>query len=146
MEYEFMYSLRMALEYGVPEANDVQIIYAGVNLTEIPRPFLTIDYLQALPEELSAGHRSYYDTYSFQIGVYARDVNEMYQLVSKVRRVLRERKGHPMYSYDETTGAFEETDRLVPFYDNGFTPIGSDDNSDLTASNHGYFDVAIEFY
>lgn len=141
-----IYSLRMALEYGVPEVNEVQIMYEGVNLTEIPKPFITVQYLQSLTEEQAAGRDSYFDSFSYQVGVFARDVSELHQLESKVRTVLRERKGHPLYSYDDETGTFEESDKLIPFYDNGFTPISSDDNSNQTYGNHGYFDVGIEYY
>ena len=146
MNYEMMYSLRMALGYGLPEVNDVQIIYDGVNLTEIPKPFITIEYLQESSESLSAGRQSYLDTFYYQVGVFAQDLSELHRLESKVRKVLREPDGHPLYSYDEETGAFEATDKLVLFYDNGFTPIGNEDNSNHTHDFHGYFDVGIELY
>ncbi|PAE24077.1 hypothetical protein [Bacillus sp. 7894-2] len=144
MSYDVTYSLRKALESSVPEANDVQIIYEGVELTNIPKPYLTIEYITDSVEELSAGHRSYFDTYNFQVGVFANDVNELFRLESKVRKVLREPKGHTLYSYDELTESFVDTGNKIPLYDNGFTPIRNEDNSNITDNHRGYFDVSVE--
>lgn len=136
----------MALDYGVPEVNSVLIMHDGLELSSVPKPFITVQYRQNISEEQAAGRDSYFDTYSFQVGVFARDVNELFKLESKVRKVIRDREGHPLFAYDEETGGFEQTDKLLPFYDVGFTPIGSDDSSDSTFMNHGYFDVDIEHY
>lgn len=144
MIYEATYSLRRAIELGVPEANEVQIMYDGVDLTSIQKPFITVMYLQDSPEELSAGHRSYNDTINYQVGVHATNVSERYLLESKVRNVLRKPKGHTLYAYDEESGVFTETDVKTPYYDNGFTPMTNDDNSSQTNNHRGYFDVAIE--
>lgn len=144
MSYDVTYSLRMALESGVPEANKVQIIYEGVELTNIPKPYLTIEYITDSVEELSAGHASYFDTFDFQVGIYANEVNEMHRLESKVRKVLREPKGHPLYTFDEPTESFVDTGDKIPLYDNGFTPIRNEDNSNITDNHRGYFDVSVE--
>jgi hypothetical protein len=146
MNYDVMYSLRMALETNLPELNDVQMVYSGVSLSTIPKPFASIQYLQDSPELMAAGRESYRDTYNFQVGVFARDYNELHRLESKVRKVLREADGHPLYVFDELTGVFVDLGVREPFDDNGFTPIGNDDSSEKTYDNHGYFDVAIEIY
>lgn len=146
MTYEMMYSLRMALEYGLPEVNDVQMIYEGVSLTDIPKPFVTIEYLMGAGELLSAGRRSYEETYDYQIGIFARNVNELFQLESKVRKLLREPYGHPLFAFDDETGTFMETGEKFLTNENGFTPIKNDDISDTTGSHRGYFDVSIEHF
>lgn len=146
MNYDLAYTLRMALKYGMPEVTDVQMMYDGVDLTKNRKPFITIEYFQGSTEELSAGRRSYYDTYDFQVGVFARNISERHRLESKVREILREPKGHPLFVYDDETGAFEESEVLVPFKDNGFTPMTNDDSSSITDSHRGYFDVGIEYY
>lgn len=143
MNYDVTYSLRMALESSIPELNDVQIIYDGVELTSIPKPFATIQYLQGQPDLLAAGRASYNDTYNFQVGLFASDVGERHRLESKMRGVLRKPDGHALYHFDDVIGSFVDTGEKVPFNDNGFTPISSDDNSAETNSHHGYFDVAI---
>lgn len=142
--YDVAYSLRLALENNVPELTDVKFVYEGVDLTTVPKPFASVQYLQDMPEVLSAGRRSYYDTFNFQVGIYARDVGERHRLEDKVRSVLRKPEGHPLYEYNEVTGLFVDSGKLMPLYDNGFTPIGNDDNSNQTFSFHGYFDVAAE--
>jgi hypothetical protein len=146
MNYDVTYSLRMALEYALPEVNDVQLIYEGVNLTEIPKPFLTVEYLQGGGELVSAGRTSYVDAFNFQVGVFASGISERHRLESKVREVIREPYGHTLYAFDETTGAFEATEENVVFIDNGFTPIANEDNSSETNNFRGYFDVGIEIY
>jgi hypothetical protein len=146
MNYDVTYSLRMALEYSLPEVNDVQLIYEGVNLTEIPKPFLTVEYLQGGGELASAGRTSYVDAFNFQVGVFASGISERHQLESKVREVIREPYGHTLYAFDEETGAFEVTDDKVVFIDNGFTPIANEDSSSATNNFRGYFDVGVEIY
>jgi hypothetical protein len=146
MNYDVTYSLRMALESDVPELNDVQMIYEGVDITTIPKPFATVEYLQGLPELMAAGRTSYLDTYNFQVGVFARDINERHRLEAKIRKVIRKSEGHPLYEFDEQTGTFVDTGKLVPFDENGFTPVGNDDNSANTYDFHGYFDVGFEIY
>lgn len=146
MNQELTYTLRMALENNLPELNDVQIMYEGVSLTAIPKPFATVEYYQDVVEEEAAGHASYTDTYYFQVGVFANNVNELHRMQTKVRKVLRERLGHPLYQINAETGAFEQSGVLVPFIDRGFTPMLNGDNSNLTNNHRGYFDVAIEIY
>jgi len=146
MNYDVTYSLRVALETNIPELTDVQMIYSGVDLTTITRPFATIEYLQGDVEELAAGRESYLDTFNYQVGVFARDISEIYRLEAKVRDVLREKYGHPLYRFDELSGTFVDSGKKVVFDDNGFTPIGNDDNSANTYDFHGYFDVGVEIY
>ena len=146
MTYEMMYSLRMALEYGLPEVNDVQIIYDGVDLSKIPKPFVTIELLMDAGELLSAGRTSYEDTYDIRIGIFARDVNELYRLKSKVRKLVREPDGHLLYAFDEETGSFEMTEETFLTRDGGYTPMISDDISNKTGNHRGYQDVIIEHF
>jgi hypothetical protein len=146
MNYDVTYSLRKALETKLPEYNDVQMVYEGVKLSEIPKPFATIEYLQGGGELMAAGRTSYLDTYRFQVGIYARDINERHRLESKTRKILRDPDGHLIYLFDEDTETFVDSGEFKPFDVGIFTPIGNDDSSDSTNDFHGYFDVSIEIY
>lgn len=146
MNYDVTYSLRMALDKNVPEFTDVKMIYDGVELTGIAKPFATIEYLQGGGELQAAGRRSYLDTYNFQVGIYARNISDRHRIETKVRDVIRKPEGHPLYLFDEAKGIFVDSGELVAFVDNGFTPIGNDDSSAHTYDFHGYFDVGVEIY
>jgi hypothetical protein len=146
MNYDVTYSLRVALETNVPEFTDVQMIYEGVTLTEIAKPFATVEYLQGGGELQSAGRTSYLDSFNFQVGLFARNISERHRLETKVREVIREPYGHPLYAFNETTGLFEDSGKKFVIDDNGFTPIGNEDSSAQTFDYHGFFDVAVEIY
>lgn len=144
MNYDVTYSLRVALDVNVPEFTDVQMVYDGVSLTGITKPFATIEYLQGGGELITAGRTSYLDTFNFQIGVFARNISERHRLESKVRDVIRKPDGHPLYVYNESTGKFVDSGDKFVIDDNGFTSIGNDDSSAQTYDFHGYFDVSVE--
>lgn len=145
MNYDVTYSLRMALETEVPELTDVVIMRDDVDLTTREKPFATVEYLQGGGTQAAAGRESYVDEYSFQIGLFAEDVNERFRLEAKIReKVIRAKYGFPLYRFNGT--AFGLTDENVLLTDGGFTPISNDDNSNQTNSNRGYFDATAVFY
>lgn len=146
MSEDITYSLRKALEDNLPEITKAQIISDGVSLTDIEKPFLTIEYLDETPLVTATGRESYLDTYNYQVGVFARDISELLQLQTKVREVIREKYGHTLYTFDTQTDTFVDSGDVLPFDDNGFTPIRNEDSSNTTFDHHGYFDVGARVY
>lgn len=144
MNYGITYSLRLAFESNLPEITKAQIISQDTDWSALEKPFMTIQYYDQTPEEVAAGRESYRDLYYFQVGVFARDISELHRLETKVRKVIREKYGHPLYLFDDETGQFYDSGELIPFEDDGFTPMENDDTSAITYDHHGYFDVSVE--
>lgn len=137
MNYSLTLSLRTYLEDVLPQVQAVRIIYDTVSLTGTPKPFLTIESLPDTPPEiLSAGRRSYSETYNFQIGLYARNIEERYKLEEKVRTILRE----PIPIYTET-GLKADTSFVGDV--GAFTPMTLSEGENETNKYRGYFDFSV---
>lgn len=137
MLYEIMLSLRLYLSEEFPELSDVQFMYEGVKISGKEKPFLTMEDLATPSQLLSAGQKSYDETYVLQIGLYARNYGERLKLQSRITESLR--KAIPMYN-----DSFELTGESFVCDVNDFTTIGNDDLANVTNNFHGYFDVSVE--
>lgn len=135
---EIATSIRLNLEDRVPEVNDVQLIYDGSEVEADKKPVLTVEYLFDTRETMSAGMRSRDVTYSFQIGVFAKNISERFSLQEKVAEVLENPDG--LILYTETGIATDSS-----FYADvsAFTPMLNDDTASDTNNHRGYFDVSI---
>ena len=138
MEYEITFSLKAALEGDVPELTEAQMIYDGVKVSDIPKPFASIEGLATNSTVTAAGRESYEDVIRYQVGVFASDFAERLQLAEKVRTALRNSEGLPFFGADllPTGESF-----LCDVSD--FTPISNADAANTTYNHHGYFDVAV---
>ncbi|MGR6115801.1 hypothetical protein ACTHHL_04315 [Aeribacillus composti] len=136
MLFEIMISLRMYLDSKITESTKTQMIYDGVKLTGLTKPFLTLQHLMANDLILAAGRTSYQSTYNFQIGVFARDFQELIKLQEKVATELRK----PIPLYDET---YTDTGKTFVCDVSDFSPIGNDDVASETFNFRGYFDVSV---
>src|SRR5690606_42164624 len=66
-------SLRLYLSEQIPEATKVQMIYDGVSLKGLDKPFITLEDYAAPMSLMAAGRKSYSETYNIQLGVFAED-------------------------------------------------------------------------
>ena len=138
MLYEISLSLRKYLEAEVMEITKVQLLYDNISLSEIPKPFLTIDFLNDVVTVVASGRNSVSESYNFQIGVFANSYSELLRLKAKVQDVLASSDGVPLYDEaDMLTG-----DRFVCDVV-GFTRMPNDDIANETNNHRGYFDVAV---
>lgn len=135
---EIVTSIRLNLANEIPELNDVQLIYDGAELSEIEKPFATVEYLFDTREQLTAGMRDKDVTYSFQIGVFARDAIEILGLPETVDEVLSNPDGIKLYT---ETGI--ETDTKIYVDVSAFTPMLNDSTASDTNNHRGYFDVSV---
>lgn len=144
MNYNLTYSLRMALAEYMPEFTSVRIMEDGIKLDELTKPYATVEYFDEAPLLLAAGRTSYSEDYHYQIGIFARTINERHTLESKMRGILRRPDGVPFYIYDKNLDSFVRTAKRVHITDGGFTPMANDDATEESANHRGYFDVTIE--
>lgn len=140
MDYILGISMRYYLEGNVEEISEVQPIYDGAEISGIAKPFLTIEYLGGpSPELLSAGRRSYEESYNYQVGIFASNPGELSKLEEIVRTKLREPDGIPIYS---ETGIATDVNFVCDV--GAFTPIRNSELASETRDHHGYLDVAVE--
>lgn len=137
--YELLYSLRAVLSTEVPQLTDVQMIYDGAPaMSDMEKPFATVQYLAENKTKLAAGRRSYEYAYRFQIGVYADSFANRLQLETLIDEALSAPNGVPLFN-----------SQLLPTGDyvlcdvDSFTPIANEDLSNKTNNHHGYFDVSV---
>ena len=138
------FSLRMALELGIPEITKAQIVSESTDWSSLSKPFVTVDYLDQTPELLTAGRTGYRDTFYYQVGLFAESELELRVLEDKVREVIRKSDGHFLYTYIPDSKQFTVNGDKIVFDDGGFTPIDNDDYSEIKYDFHGYFDVEVE--
>lgn len=138
MLFEIMLSLRLYLSEQIPEATKVQMIYDGVSLKGLDKPFITLEDYATPMSLMAAGRKSYSETYNIQLGVFAEDYEGRLLLQEKVKTALL---GNPIPLYDET---FTLTDQSFYCEMSDFTPIGSDDMADDTNKFRAYADVSVE--
>ncbi|WP_181349390.1 hypothetical protein [Thalassobacillus sp. CUG 92003] len=136
--FEIIYSIKTALETEIGEIATAQIIYDGVDLTKLDKPFATVEDLAINSELLSAGRTSYEDGYRFQVGVYANGYTERLKLQEKFATVLRAADGIPYFDAD-----LLPTGKHLLCDVSEFTPISNDEIANETNNHHGYFDVAV---
>lgn len=136
MLYEIMASLRFHLDVAVPELSKVQFMYDGINLTHLPKPFVTIEQLAGPTEIVSAGRTSLQETHAFQVGVFADNFGGFLKLQSRVKEALQ----REIAIYDED---LELTSNTFVCDISDFTPIRNADIENLTHDFHGYFDVSV---
>jgi hypothetical protein len=141
MNHALTYSILSHLKTQVTEvANSVTWIYDGVTLTGTAKPFLTVEQLTDINEVNAAGRTSYTETYTWQIGVFARNVSERTRLCDTVRTALRQRNIE--FIDTRTVPATATTDTFA--IDVGRTvPIPLDDVSDDTNAHRAYIDVEV---
>lgn len=139
MLFEIMLSLRLFLAEKIPELNDVQFIYDGVKLSELQKPFVTIESLNTPTEYVSAGRKSVREIYSFQVGVFTDDFTPLIMTQEKVKETLQ--------SEVDLCGAdLAKTGDTFVCNVSDFTPIRNDDLANVTNNFRGYFDVSVELY
>src|SRR5690606_40841558 len=114
-----MLSLRLYLSEQIPEATKVQMIYDGVSLKGLDKPFITLEDYATPMSLMAAGRKSYSETYNIQLGVFAEDYEGRLLLQEKVKTVLL---GNPIPLYEET---FIRKDQCIYCDIPGFTTIGS---------------------
>lgn len=136
---EIIASIRLNISNDIPELNDVQLIYDGADLSEIEKPFATVEYLFDTREQLAAGMRYKEVIYSFQIGVFARDEIDILDLPEKIDEVLSNPEGLTLYT---ETGVATDTTFICDV--SAFTPMHNDDTASDTNNHRGYFDVSVE--
>lgn len=140
------YTIRKHIENYVPEITETQTIYDGVTITDIPKPFVTVERRPSQFRRVTAGAQaSYEEEYYFQIGLYARNPHEVMRLSDKMTDMLR--NSMTFYSYNGTTSAFEVVTGVKADVEvSTFTPIPNDDPSRESYNFHGYFDVVVILY
>jgi len=139
MNYSIALSMRLFLAEYIPEMSDVKLLYDGVSLTGVSKPFLSVEYLVSNDSLLSAGRISYEEIYRYQVGLFATDIAERFRLEEKVKTVLRRPDGISIYS---ESGIATDTRFLCDV--SAFTPISNPAGESETNDHHGYFDVAVD--
>lgn len=135
---ELTTSLRINLDNAVAEAQMVVTIFDGIELTGLPKPFVTVEDLFEVGSVTAAGHRDYDQEYSFQVGVFATSLTERYEVQKSVKQALQNPDGLTLYTL---TGI--ATDSTFVCDVSGLTKIANSANEDQTNEHHGYFDVTI---
>lgn len=141
MEFGLTLSIRQFLDVYMPEATEVVLIRDGVTLSNRVKPFLTVEYLGDESGTISAGHKSYEETYHFQIGIRANTINELLKLKEKTKTLLRRPDGIVRYTDDAVA-----TDERFIVHVTGFTPIKNDDTSSESENHRGYLDAHVTLY
>lgn len=139
MLYEVMLSLRLHLADRLPQLSKVQLLYDGVTLAGLGKPFVTIQTMPSPFEFVSAGRTSLRENLNFQLGVYASTYTEHMRLQAEVREVLLE--AIPLYREDGT-----KTESTFVADVSEYTPMTNDDLANTTNNHRGYFDVSVELY
>lgn len=140
METTFSYSLRKYLDDAFAEISRSVIIDGDVSLTNVPKPFATIQYLGENDELLSAGRVSYEEIHHYQIGIYASNGQQLGTLSAKLKELLRAPRGIPVY--DIATGKPTSSRFIMDVGE--YTPMTADDTANETFKHHGFFIVDIE--
>ncbi len=114
------------------------MIYDGATISDIEKPFASVQYLMTNKTKLAAGRKSYEYAYRFQVGLYAESFPDRLRLETIVDDVLSAPRGIPLFDTQLLpTGEYVACDV------SDFTPIANEDLSNKTNNHHGYFDVSV---
>lgn len=141
METIFSYSLRKHIDATMkPDITRAVIMEDGLSASKLIKPYVTIEYTQEVDEILSAGRRSYEEIHAYQIGVFGKSGQNLGDLRSKLKEILRNPGGVPIY--DIATG--QPTGGTFVIDVGEYTPMRADDTAEETFEHRGYFVVEIE--
>jgi len=142
MLHALTYSIITHIKTHMSDVTNVIWMYDGVSLTNVSKPFSTVEQMPTNVESLSAGHEDFEEIYRFQIGLHTRSVSERSKLTEKLTTVLRQKN----ISFFDTSGSAPVSAGFFVCDVTGVTPIPVDDVADTTNQHRVYFDVEVTVY
>lgn len=140
METIFSYSLRKHIDATLkPDISRAVIIEDGVSLNGVPKPYVTIEYIQEVSEIIASGRRSYEEVHAYQIGVFGTSGQNLGNTSAKLKEILRNPDGIPIYNI--ATG--QPTDQTFVIDVGEYTPMRASDTAEESFEHRGYFVVEI---
>lgn len=135
IQYSIIEHLRNRLNVPVEWERD------GLDISEMPKPFVTVYNLLDNAEPIAAGREDFEENYHYQVTIRANSTDDAELLRTDLRRVLRER----IALYDLSVQPFEVV-RFFVVDVAGFTPILADSSSRETDHHRIHADVIVQTF